>query len=461
MTILLDDSPTKRRRFGWGRHLERLLWAMVAVAIVGIGVDRFTASDESTPSGAATGGGAGPAARTLAETAGELELATQRDPGDATAWQELTQVYVQRAAQTLDPSFYGRATAAADRASALAPDAPATLAAKAALAASLHHFSDAAALAQRAVDADGYHSGALAVLVDAQVEQGRYDDAARTLQTFANRKPGAPVLSRVSYLRELHGDITGARSAMAEARQAVAGAGAFQQATLAAYDGDLLWGQGDREAAAVAYLDALALEPRHPIATVGHARVLAADGRPDEAIEFLAEFVERTPVPAAATLLGELQESTGDSAAAAGSFDLVRALARLQADAGVDVDLDLALFEADHSPSTPELVARARQAVVDRPTVYGADALAWTLYRAGDIGGARTSLDAALRLGTVDPLLHFHAAAILDAAGDPLAARDHLEQVVARNPWFSVGLQPEARALASRLGVTWPVGAGS
>lgn len=458
MTILLDDTPTKRRRFGWGRHLERLLWAMVAVAIVGIGVQRFTRDDAATAGGGAAGA---PAPESLADTATELELKTQRDPDNATTWQQLTQVYVQRAAQTLDPGYFGRAAAAADRASSLAPDDSGTLAAQAAVAAALHRFSDAAALAARAVESDGYNSAAFGVLVDAEVELGRYDDAARTLQTFAMRKPGAPVLSRVSYLRELHGDFAGAKAAMAEARQAVAGAGAFQQATLAAYDGDLRWGHGDRGGAAAAYDDALRLEPKHPIATVGHARVLAVDGRTDEAIALLATFVERTPVPAAATLLGELQEAAGDAAAAAQSFDTVRALAQLQAAAGVDVDLDLALFEADHSPSTPELVARARQAVVDRPTVYGADALAWTLYRAGDIAGARASVDAALRLGTLDPLLHFHAAAILDAAGDPTAARDHLQQVVDRNPWFSVGLQSEARALAAKLGVAWPAGAGS
>ncbi|MBY0397787.1 MAG: tetratricopeptide repeat protein, partial [Thermoleophilia bacterium] len=284
---------------------------------------------------------------------------------------------------------------------------------------------------------------------------------ARTLQTFANRKPGAPVLSRVSYLRELHGDFDGAKAAMAEARQAVAGAGSFQRATLAAYDGDLLWGHGDLDGAAAAYDDALELEPQHPIATVGRARLLASDGRADEAIALLSKFVDRTPVPGAATLLGELQESTGDAAAASASFDLVRALAQLQADAGVDVDLDLALFEADHSTSTPELVARARQAAIDRPTVYGADALAWTLFRSGDVAGARVALDDSLRLGTLDPLLHFHAAAILDAAGDAAGARDHLQQAVDRNPWFSIGLQPEARALATRLGVTWPTGAAS
>jgi len=437
-------------------HLERLLFAMVAVTLVGVLYQRFTGPDPSAPVVEA----AAPA-RTLEQSVAELEARAADTPDEPAVWQQLAQLYVQRAAQTLDPSFFNRAEAAAAKATALAPDAGPTLAANAAVAASLHHFDDARTAALRAVEIDPYDSAAQAVLVDAEIELGRYDDAERSLQTFAARKPGAPVLSRISYFRELHGDGAGARQAMAEARQAVAGAGAFQQATLAAYDGDLLWAQGDLDGAAAAYDDALALEPAHPIATVGHAKLLAANGDRDEAIDLLSTFVERTPVPAAATLLGELQQLDGRTDDADQSFALVRALAKLQADVGVDVDLDLALFEADHSTPAPELVDRARAAYADRPTVYGADALAWTLYRAGDVGGAQQTLVASLATGSDDPLLHFHAAAILDSAGDQEGARTHLQAVADTNPWFSAGLQPEAQALAGRLGMAWPAGDAS
>lgn len=455
MTLLTDQPIERRDRPDRGRHVERFLIALVAVALVGIGIQRFRGADDRT----ATARPAGPAAATSpAGTAAELEVRAAQDPDNPVVWQRLAQVYVQRAAQTLDPAFYGRASAAVDQATALAPDSPGTLTAAAAVSASLHRFADAAAAAERAVELDPYDPAALAVLVDAQIELGRYDDAERSLQTFANRKPGAPVLSRVSYLRELHGDVPGALAAMREARQAVAGAGAFQRATLAAYDGDLLWAVGRIDDAGDAYRDALDADPQHPVATVGWARILASTGRTDDAISTLSRFVDRTPVPAAATLLGDLQTSVGDTTGAEQSYDLVRALSRLQADAGVDVDLDLALFEADHSSPSPELVERARRTATARPTVYALDALAWTLHRSGDAAGARDALDGALRLGTVDPLLHFHAAAILDAAGDDTAAADHLRRAVDRNPWFSVGLRTEARDLASRLGVPWPEG---
>lgn len=149
-------------------------------------------------------------------------------------------------AQTLNPSFYGRATTAADRASALTPPTPRPrLAAKAAARGVAPPLLRRRSARTRAPSMRTATTGGLAVLVDAQVEQGRYGrrrpDLADVRQPQARR---ARALTRV-LLHELHGDITGARSGdePRPARPSL-GPGAFQQATLAAYDGDLLWGQG-------------------------------------------------------------------------------------------------------------------------------------------------------------------------------------------------------------------------
>ena len=47
------------------------------------------------------------------------------------------------------------------------------------------------------------------VIVDAQVELGRYDAAERTLQRMVDLKPNLSSYARVSYFRELHGDLRG------------------------------------------------------------------------------------------------------------------------------------------------------------------------------------------------------------------------------------------------------------
>jgi len=60
----------------------------------------------------------------------------------------------------------------------------------------------------------------------------------------------------------------------------------------------------------------------------------------------------------------------------------------------------------------------------------------------------------ALRLGTPDALLHFHAAVVFDAAGQADRARDEIGTVLAGNPWFSARYHDQALALAQKLGVT-------
>ena len=91
---------------------------------------------------------------------------------------------------------------------------------------------------------DPFDSDALAVLVDADVELGRYDDAATNLQHLLDLRPGLPAYSRASYLRELHGDLPGAEQAMHQALTAGAG-DRFDVATVTTFLGDLAFGSGD------------------------------------------------------------------------------------------------------------------------------------------------------------------------------------------------------------------------
>ena len=52
------------------------------------------------------------------------------------------------------------------------------------------------------------------MLVDALVELGRYDEAARALQRMIDLGPGLASYTRASYFAELQGDIAGAREAL-------------------------------------------------------------------------------------------------------------------------------------------------------------------------------------------------------------------------------------------------------
>jgi tetratricopeptide (TPR) repeat protein len=417
------------------RRLQRVVPAVALSVVAGASLVRFAVLD---------GGGDG---RSTAQAAvapasddgiAALEARVQAVPTDPAAWQQLGAAYVHRAVATGDPSFSGLAERAVARAEALAPGDATTLVTRGTLQLSLHQFADALASGTAALAARPDDRDALAVVVDASVETGRYDEAAAALQRLVDIRPSLAALSRVSYLRELHGDTDGAVVAMQQA--VAAGGSAVDVATVTAFLGDLYWNSGRVDDAAQQYERAATLSPGLVAAEIGTARVEAARGDRDAAVARLRRLVDRAPAPAAAGLLGDL---TGD-------HGLLRTTYALQEAAGGVVDLEAALFEADHGD--PAVAVRRAQAADDaRHTIATADALAWALHRAGRDAEALPHMEEARRLGTADAQLHWHAAEILAATGDTARARAEVATALATNPNFSFVFASDARALAARL----------
>ena len=155
------------------------------------------------------------------------------------------------------------------------------------------------------------------------------------------------------------------------------------------------------------------------------------------------------PLPQYVIEYGDVLEVAGRHDQAVQQYALIRAIDQLYQANGVDTDLQMSLFAADHDSNLTQSLARTRALVQRLPTVYAADALAWTLYRTGDYAAADGAMADALRLGTRDPLLFFHAGMIARARGDRARALSYLERVQAMNPRFLVRYADElARALA-------------
>ncbi len=137
--------------------------------------------------------------------------------------------------------------------------------------------------------------------------------------------------------------------------------------------------------------------PNYRYAQAGVARVQAAQGDVKGAIAAYEKLVNTLPLPEFVIQLGELYEVNGDTAAAQKQYDLVRTMQTLNQSAGMDVDLELALFEADHGTDHEAALALARAAYAKRPTVYGADVLRGRCIRQENRRGAtmeRQSVDA-------------------------------------------------------------------
>ena len=89
------------------------------------------------------------------------------------------------------------------------------------------------------------------------------------------------------------------------------------------------------------------------------------------------------PLPEFVITLGDLYQTSGQQQMADQQYQLVAAIETLHRANGVDMDMEIALFNADHDKNMTETVALARKAYANRPSIHGADALAWALYKIG------------------------------------------------------------------------------
>ena len=420
-----------------------------AVAVVlGLAVGRFVGTQPAADADPAVD-----LVASLATAISQAQAIVAQRPQDVAALQALGVTATRGAALTGDASQYALAEDAFDRADALTLDHPHTLIGRANLQLSLHEFAAAEDLALRAVAALPGNPAALAALVDAQVELGDYEAAAVTLQALLDREPALPALARTSYLRQLTGDVDGAILALRQAQAA----GADQPvdvASIAALRGEVALEAGDLAGARGAFERAESLTAGLLSVAVGRAQVLAAEGDLAAARALLQPVVDRAPTPPTATLLGDLAAAAGDDAAAADAYALVRASLALQADAGQVVDLEAALFEADHGD--PAAAVSAAQAAYEaRPdNVFAQAALAWALHADGRTEQAASFARDALRLGTADRALRFRMATVLAAAGDEGAARAALQPVVESGAPWPVAYRDAGAALAAELGLT-------
>jgi tetratricopeptide (TPR) repeat protein len=349
--------------------------------------------------------------------------------------------FLQQARETGDATYYARAERAFDDALRIASnDLPATIG-LGALALSRHEFRAALQLGRQALSLSPSTAAGHGVVGDALVELGRYEEAFQAFNRMVSLKPSVASYARVSYARELLGDIAGATQAMRLAIDAAAGqpeALAWSHTQL----GKLFWSHGRFVAAEREYRAALTVRPGYPFAlgALARSRLSVSLARRATAVMPSLEFVGT---------LGDLLHASGDETGARRQYMLIAAINRLQRASGVKTDLELALFNVDHGLQLREALTLARASYADRPSIDGDDVLAWALFHNGRCAEALVSSKHALRLGTQDAAKFFHRGMIERCLGNRTEARRWFRRALALNPRFSLLWAPVARRYAA------------
>ncbi|MEO8589894.1 MAG: tetratricopeptide repeat protein [Flavobacteriales bacterium] len=233
----------------------------------------------------------------------KLKQKLAKDPNDTKTWLKLCEVFITEARIT---GNYGPNHDAAlvilDRVLSLTTKKePAVmelrseaLTLKAVIRLSQHNFSEALALGEEAVVLDPHRAFNYGVLVDANVELGHYAKAVEMSDKMVSTRPDLRSYSRVSYLREIYGNVEGAIDAMDMAVKA-GYPGSEETSWCRVQLGGLHERNGDIASAEKQYRQALAERPDYPFALAALGRVTGKMKNYTEAEKYLGSAIALMP----------------------------------------------------------------------------------------------------------------------------------------------------------------------
>lgn len=361
-----------------------------------------------------------------------------RLPSDPESYNQLAAAFMQKARETGDFGFNARAEAALEQSLRLVPDNRSTMTLHATLLLTYHKFREALDEATRMQNSGEATPELYGIMSDALVELGDYPEAIKAAQQMMNMRPDAAAYARVSYVRALHGDLQGAIDAMRIAVKASNPNNAENASWYRVHLGVELMNAGKHEEAEREFDIALKVFPGYHLALAAKGRARAAAGDFDAAIDFYRQAQERVPLPDYAIALDDLYTKLGRTEEANQQAKLVEFIERDNAGSATLYSRQLALFWADHDSKLDEALEIMKREHAAREDVLTYDALAWCLFKKGQLSEAVEAIKQAQRLGTRDARIFYHAGMIYDAVGDHQRAAKQLQLALATDRAFNV-----------------------
>lgn len=372
-----------------------------------------------------------------------LENIVRRDPEDALAYNKLAVYYhhLLRETGALQYLDLGSRAAHASLASVPALRNTGGLSALILVEFSSHDFSKARDHARELARIIPSRAYPYEMLGDALTELGDYGQALVAYDQMKRHTVGIDenVESRMARFAMLRGDNVAARQHFYNALQLQLAIFQPSRELIAWYYwqlGETAFATGDYGVAETQYQSALSVFPGYYRALASLGRVLAARGDFPGAIEQYRAAINILPDPTFVAALGDLYKFSGRENDAQAQYRLVEVIGHLSALAGVLYNRPLALFYADHDVKARTAYASAKREYTVRRDIYGADAVAWTALKVGKIPEAQVAIQTALRLGTQDARLFYHAGLIAKASDHQELARTYLQRALTLNPEF-------------------------
>ena len=315
---------------------------------------------------------------------------------------------------------------------------------------SQHHFTEGLAVAQQALPINPDNAFIYGIMCDSYVELGNYAEAVKMCDKMISVRPDIRSYARVSYLREIHGDLPGAIQA---AKLAVSSGypGLEQTEWVRTILGHLYENTGNLDSAEIQYKTALLERPEYPFALAGLGRVEKMKKNYKDAAKLFEKaktLIIEYSFSDELTDLYRLNNEPEKAKKSAG--DVIQMLSPISTvDEGTSghghyADKELAYAYL----KIPDVESALKHALLEyerRPeNIDVCETLAWARYQKGEYAEASKLIDKALRTNCRNPVLLCHAGLIKLKAGDLQQGQDLLRKVLSVNACIDPDLLKEA-----------------
>ena len=372
----------------------------------------------------------------------------KQNENDSRSWNALAALFLQEARITGNFGYYNKAVMeCVNKVLEKEPSNFEALSFKTTVLLSKHQFAEALIVANQLKEKYPYNAYVYGMLTDANVELGNYKEAVEAADKMISIRPDIRSYSRIAYLREIHGDIPGAISAMKLAVDAGA-PGDENTEWCRVQMGKLYEQSGQLKEAEMEYRIALNNRENFAHALTGLARIASAQKDYSKALalyqqadsissdhtikEGIAEVYSLMDQPAkekemALKILEHMKEIAED-----GNEDLELAHAYM----GIE-DFDKALVHA--------MIEYNR-----RPNnIEANETVALVYYKKAKYAKALSFIETALKTNCKNPELLCNAAMMYAKAGDKMKAKMYLKEALKNNPLISTLIKKDSEEIVN------------
>jgi tetratricopeptide (TPR) repeat protein len=319
---------------------------------------------------------------------------------------------------------------------------------KASVLLSLHQFAEAKKIGEQALALNKYDAGIYGVLVDANVELGHYEAAVKMADKMISVRPDIRSYSRISYLREIHGQAEGAIEAM---KLAVSAGYPGQEQTEWArlVLGDLYKEYGQLDKAEAQYQQALVHRPNYPFAVAALAETEALKGNMAEAKTLYQEAADLIPEVGFYMELAKIEQEQGHEEKAQALTDEIMVMLADDEASGHKMGLEYSEVYMDLKGDLDQALAYAKKEYEARPDNIDVNSrLAVIYYHRSELDLAAQHLAKARKTNSQNPeLLCLDGLLHLKNATDHTDGDQLIRSAFAANPNLDCSYCGEAREL--------------